>query len=345
MLGAALLAVCGGLRPLGAPPTVASVSPATFAVEGGDTAVVVGDFAGGGARGAVCRIDSPPTGGTTVRHGGYLCGKAVEHNVNCVGDHIDFAATLLNSTHLRCSPPPVVVGGAAALSVSLDNGSAWTFSDPLPIRLEPLVDAAIGRRPYLTEITGTILLALSPRLRGASLAVSAALPCAGEEASWNWSLTAKNLSVTLPFPLTDLPAAVNNDISITVTPAAPIPGRALSAPPLRTWRRFLRSAPPPAGSAVEAAQVDHHTRALRVNGSSFVGQGWFVYGSRTMTIDELFGPVQRQAGLVSTPCQPCRQLVSQRNPLLAGHQHDHAREYLQPSSASSCVEGGSGIRL
>jgi hypothetical protein len=43
--------------------------------------------------------------------------------------------------------------------------------------------------------------------------------------------------------------------------------------------------------------VDHHTRALRVNGSSFVGQGWYVYGNAAMTIDELFAPVTRHAEL------------------------------------------------
>ena len=89
-----------------------------------------------------------------------------------MGDHIDFPATVLNATHLRCAPPAVVVGGAGALSVSLSNGAPYTFSAPLPLRYEPLVDVALGRRPYLAETQGALLLALSPRLLGLTLTVT-----------------------------------------------------------------------------------------------------------------------------------------------------------------------------
>ena len=147
---------------LAVPPTLQSVSPVTFATEGGDTALIVSATPLTPRGPAVCRLNSPPTGGTTFRHGGYLCGKAVEGNVNCVADHIDFPATILNATHASCSPPAVFVGGAGALSLSLDNGSAWTFSAPLPVRYETLVDVAIGRRPYTNETEGALLLALSP---------------------------------------------------------------------------------------------------------------------------------------------------------------------------------------
>ena len=158
--------------PCFAPPIISAVSPTTFAVEGGDSVLVTGEaLIRAGSTGAVCRINSPLSGGTTFRHGGYACGKAVEQNVNCVGDRIDFPATVLNATHLRCTPPAVVVGGAGALSVSLNNGSIYTFSKPLHIRYEELVDVAVGRRPYITESEGALLLALSPRLVGSVITV------------------------------------------------------------------------------------------------------------------------------------------------------------------------------
>ena len=157
-----------------APPVITAVSPATFAVEGTDSVLVSGEaLIRAGSAGAVCRINSPLSGGTTFRHGGYACGKAVEQNVNCVGEHIDFPATILNATHLRCTPPHVVIGGAGALSVSLDNGSIYTFSKPLQIRYEELVDVVVGRRPYITEDEGALLLALSPRLLGSVITVRA----------------------------------------------------------------------------------------------------------------------------------------------------------------------------
>jgi hypothetical protein len=278
------------------------------ATEGGDIITVIGQFGahidnnallpGGGVVAAVCRINSPPTGGTTFRHGGYLCGKAVEGNVNCVGDHIDFPATLLNATHLRCAPPAVVVGGAGALSVSLSNGTAYTFSAPLPLRYQPLVDVALGRRPYITEARGAVLLALSPRLLGLTLTVEASLPCA--RANWSWGFLATNTSVALTFPLTGLPPTMNNDLSVAVSSSASVAGRRTTAGGLRLplkWRRLMRAPPPTAQATIQPAQVDHHTRALRVGNRSFLGQGWYVYGSAVMSVETMFQPVRRQAEL------------------------------------------------
>jgi hypothetical protein len=151
------------------PPQLASVSPTTFATEGGDTVLIASSTPLLTRQQAVCRINSPLTGGTTFRHGGYLCGKAVEGNVNCVGDHIDFPATILNATHASCSPPPVFVDGPGALSLSLENGSAYTFSPPLSVRYEPLVDVAIGRRPYTADETEGSLLLAQPRWLSSSL--------------------------------------------------------------------------------------------------------------------------------------------------------------------------------
>ena len=64
---------------------------------------------------------------------------------------------VLNSTALRCTPAPVHSDGLGTLTVSMDNR---TFSPnaSAPIRFFPLFSIAVGRRPYLSETEGTILL-------------------------------------------------------------------------------------------------------------------------------------------------------------------------------------------
>ena len=66
-------------------------------------------------------------------------------------------------------------------------------------------------------------------------------------------------------------------------------------------------APPPVSDVDHSAavQVDHHIGALRVNGSSFVGQGWYVYGNHNMKIETLFAPVRQQAVIGMNLMMPC----------------------------------------
>ena len=151
--------------------------------------------------------------------------------------------------------------------------------------------------------------------------VTATLPCA--QTSWNWSVTATNRSLALRFPLSSLPAILNNDIGIAVIILAGSGSSSSLLPSLpRTlpmkWRRLMRAPPPVGDGEAASVQVDHHSRALRVNGSFFVGHGapnlhahfitlalqyfdlngragWYVYGNHAMGIDELFAPVRQQA--------------------------------------------------
>eukprot|EP01044_Picomonas_judraskeda_P006306 COSAG03_NODE_623_length_6665_cov_3.515230_5_plen_416_part_00 len=296
-------------------PAIESVSPSTFAVEGmssGECATVVGSGFEQSAT-AVCRVSSPPgKQSTTFRYGG---GGYPEP----AGLSIYFPAQVENSTLLRCVPPPVVVGGAGLLSATMDNIS---FSNALPIRYANLLDVAIGRRPYLTEAHGSLLLMPSPRLQGLHLNVVAELPCANWSTSWTvdvptlyngyatytWIFTYKcyiqtlhmhhmeqvvNASIVLNFPFTRLPHDIDNDLRVA---AYGIPWR---KDPLVIWRRLMRHVPGPA-VAPGSTQVDHHIRALRVGGQPFVGQGWYVYGGfawAQQNISMLFAPVKRQAEL------------------------------------------------
>ena len=226
----------------------------------------------------------------------------VSSNVNCVGDHIDFPATVINGTTVRCSPPAVVVGGPGALSVSVYGGATGTFSDPLAIVYYQLVNFAVGRRPYLSEATGNLLVTPAAELLGTTLTFTARLPCSGHGTgnasatrTWTWPpVHIANQTIMLPFSLAGLPGSINNDIGLTVDG---VPG--WSKGQLTKWRRLMRESAP-APPTVDPVQVDHHTAALLVNGRQFVGQGWYVYGgfaAALKNISLLFAPVRRHAAL------------------------------------------------
>lgn len=279
-------------------PVIDSVTPSTFPVEGmsdGEYATIVGNgFQVGQADTAVCMISSPPgKQSTTFRYGGGGYPEAP-------GLNISFPAHAVNMTHLRCVPPTVLVGGSGLLSVSMDN---FSFSNTVPVAYATLLDVAIGRRPYLAETTGSLLIMSSPALQGLHLSIVAKLPCA----SWNtsWEVDVSNRSIVLYFDLAGMSLYINNDLQVA---AYGIPWR---NGPIVVCRRLIRhqlptavapTAPVAAGTSVvpEPAQVDHHIRALRVNGQPFVGQGWYVYGGfawAQRNISMLFAPVKRQAEL------------------------------------------------
>jgi hypothetical protein len=274
---------------------ITSVSPRTFAVEGmssGEHATVVGSsFDASASAAAVCMISSPPSKqSTSFRYGGGGYPEAA-------GLNITFAAHVQNSTHLRCVPPMVLVGGAGMLSVSMTNAS---FSNALPVRYAALIDVAIGRRPYFAEAQGSLLLMPSPRLHGLHLRVLAELPCANWSTAWEVEIA--NSSIVLTFPFAALPESINNDLKFTAT------GFPWRDEPVVVWRRLIRhqlpasdlTAATAASTGPEQTQVDHHIRALRVDGQPFVGQGWYVYGGfawAQRNISMLFAPVRRQAEL------------------------------------------------
>ena len=92
-------------------------------------------------------------------------------------------ATVINDTHLTCTPPAVTVTGVAVLSVSLDNRTFSTPSASWPAPAAPtcleyfsLFSSAVGRRPYFGEEDGSRIVSTHETLRGlAGLSVSASL--------------------------------------------------------------------------------------------------------------------------------------------------------------------------
>ena len=245
---------------------ISSVSPVAFptasatvvALEG--SGFVLGVPTGWRLR---CRLTSAcPTNGhecTTFTHAGYS-GGAMYAN-----------ATVLNDTHATCVAPAVFAPGPGLLSLCIDEG-VWLCNAPsngMKISYFTLVDAVLGRRPYLNESQGELLVTAHSSLAGRALQLEASLGFApNKRFSWTVTPTAAKLTAVLPFALAGLPTTINADLRLDVD---------YGTDNLTIWRRLMRS-PLPADPAAAAAavQVDHSTMALRVGGETFQGSGWFV---------------------------------------------------------------------
>ena len=85
-------------------------------------------------------------------------------------------ATIINSTALRCSAPPLPNGGYVSVQVSLDGGRTWAgqgvHDQPLLRYFAPF-SAAVHRRPYVAETTVKIFLNIHPSLRASRLQILA----------------------------------------------------------------------------------------------------------------------------------------------------------------------------
>ena len=172
----------------------------------------------------------------------------------------------LNATHVTCTPPPVVVAGPVYLSMSAGcTVGGGNCSNYLKVTYFAPVDVAVGRRPYLTESQGALLLRTDPSLRAVPLAVTASLAFAKRK--WSWQLTPRNGTSVLWFGLSGLPAVINNDICVLVV---------MGTGKIRQCRRLMRTTAPAPGSAVQPVQIDHHTQTFRIAGKPFIGTGWYV---------------------------------------------------------------------
>eukprot|EP01050_Picozoa_sp_SAG11_P006328 SAG11_NODE_486_length_9027_cov_2.681452_7_plen_249_part_00 len=140
-----------------------------------------------------------------------------------------------------------------------------------------LFDVAVGRRPYINEREGHLLVRCNASLLGTAVAVTADIPSI-PSARWHWTATLNGSNV-LGFDLSALPATVNTDIRIVFAAA----GSAVKLSGLSNvtkWRRFMR-APAQYAAGVEPVQVDHHRRGLLVDGEPFLGSGWYI-GTNSM---------------------------------------------------------------
>jgi hypothetical protein len=234
-------------------------------------ALVGSGFVLGTPRGWVlrCRFTSAcPTSGhtcTSFTHEGYS-GGALYAN-----------ATVLNDTHATCVAPIVAAPGPGLLSICLSRGVWLCNGAPAAMRVSyfALVEAVLGRRPYLDEARGELLVTAHPSLAGQPLQIEASLGFASPAKRWTWMLTPTPaaLVAALPLELTGLPETINADLRIDVSGLG---AAAAGISKLTIWRRLMRAPLPASASAAAAAvQVDHSARMLRVGGVIFQGSGWY----------------------------------------------------------------------
>ena len=279
-------------------PVITKVSQTSFAVEGGSGEIVVEGFGLAatyeGAPSHACRL-KPPPGETAWRHvSGFLNDErtVIELNATVVransscnpGCYVAPANRSCCFAVLRCAAPPAVIAPGPG-SISVRNNVGWSDSDAnapvAPIEYVFLIDAALGRRPYIGEQQGHLLLRCNASLLGMSVTVSADIPSLSA-ADWRWHNVVLNGSNVLAFDLSSLPTTINADIRIVIQ-ATGMTRTLGGLPNITKWRRMMR-APSSVPPGVEPVQVDHHTRGLLVSGKPFLGSGWYV-GTNSMSAD------------------------------------------------------------
>ena len=114
---------------------------------------------------------------------------------------VEFAATVVSDTLLHCIPPAVIVNGLGTLEVGVRTHSSiqpvlWSGGTPVEYTL--LFDVALGRRPYITEASGHVLMRCNTSLLGSAVTVEATLPDLPTAASRGWRWENIKLSTYCP---------------------------------------------------------------------------------------------------------------------------------------------------
>eukprot|EP00947_MAST-08B_sp_MAST-8B-sp1_P001693 g1693.t1 len=209
-------------------------------------------------------------------------------------------ATIVSSTEARCELPVLGTGGNT--SVCLVTGKVFDKYGPAPpagrctagannVTYAPtyfsrfaLFSPAFGRRPYFRETNGAIVVLTDYSTAGMDLTLSATVGGGTTPVS---ARIAGGTNRSIPFSLGKMPAAVAEDVVITLSGFPD--GSSVSH-----TRRFLRAPPPPAGSTIASWQVDHEIKGLRVDGHRFVPVGWFgsggIHESAGMPVEAVVAP-------------------------------------------------------
>jgi hypothetical protein len=191
------------------------------------------------------------------------------------------APTVINASCLRVDGGATTVDGPASVFTSRDNGTTW--DNGTRVQYFETVSVAFGRRPFIWETNGSLLLEADPslitELQQAATAdqervrVTLKLPFASnghQQIIWEGGALLQQRQTVLSFPLAQLPTTVNQDVEIEISG---LPGgRQFSK-----LRRLMR-APPVNNSFIQPVQVDHFTRSLLVDGRPFNGVGWYLDG-------------------------------------------------------------------
>jgi len=164
---------------------------------------------------------------------------------------------------------PLLTGGNASLTVDSVNGSGKSgVPGGRAVELFALFEPQWGRRPYLREAEGSLVLAIDAAVGAAALRVLATLP-GGVRID---APVPAGRHVRVPFSLAHVPHAVDELVPITLV----VGGSSTSAFNVTKARRFIRHPPPPSNASFVSWQVDHESGGgLLADGVPFLAQGWF----------------------------------------------------------------------
>jgi hypothetical protein len=170
--------------------------------------------------------------------------------------------------HLSRAEWPLLTGGNASLTVDSINGSGSRGGVPggRAVELFAIFEPQWGRRPYLREKKGSLVLEVDRSLAvpGLALQVSASLP---GDVTIKGAVPAGR-RVRIPFSLAEVPSKVDEVITIQLQ----LP----DGTNITKTRRFIRHPPPSSNASLVTWQVDHERGGgLLADGIPFLAQGWF----------------------------------------------------------------------
>jgi hypothetical protein len=224
---------------------------------------------------SACRFFSLSSGGWCIRYSG--CRLRTTNDPSYTTYQLESGGGTVNpqgqlAAGLAGGAP--FVEGPGTIAVSVD-GRNW--SSEYRISYVNLFSAALGRRPYISEPEGHLVFTSADKAMFdpwdtiTSLTVEASLPSVPGK-TWTWPNVTVGTDVLLPLDFDGLPARLHNDMSISVT----IHSSVSPDEKLTVWRRFMRVPPPPAGSRVEAVQLDATRGGILVGGKPFLGRGYYI---------------------------------------------------------------------
>ena len=178
---------------------------------------------------------------------------------------------------------PGYAAGSGQLMFSTDNRT-WPHKG-WPLDFVPLADAAIGRRPYLSnETDGELIVTLGAGLPAVSICARTALGSSSSSSSalfpcTNVVPTTDGRAVVLPFSLAKLPTTFNTTVLVNFS----CPSLGLSG---SLERRFVRVAPADASTSGSVVVIDHRHRSLRIDGELWIGRGFYWPNTQALTLED-----------------------------------------------------------
>ena len=254
-------------------------APGRVALEtGGELTLVRNEseppFAAPGVRPALCVVCRTAGEGYTLQKPGYVLGRKgpgagpFMKRFRLEGEEQNGTLVVLNSTTARCTVPAVWTAGMTTVYVTMDgtgdDAGNWT---PAIFEFFALANPAWGRRPYVYETEGSVVVATDRSLFGRTLRLSASL-------APGVSISAQipgGRELLVPFSLSKLPPHFDSKVNITVSGLPAAAGGSVTH-----MRRLVRVPPPEASgsSAATVFQVDHETGGMLAAGVPYIATGW-----------------------------------------------------------------------